>query len=180
MIRISSKTVVAVLAVFTLMGFSVYAFADGGMGYGRHHQGENHHRHGWHHGEYGCAGYGDMMGELSDEDIQKMDDQREAFFKSTTNLRRKIYQKRLALESELAKNNPDAKNATNIQKEISDLNAQIDQKRIEHMIEMKKINPDLGVGLMWPGMMGHGYGRGHRGRGHMMGYGSSSGYPCWQ
>jgi zinc resistance-associated protein len=177
--QISSKTVVAVLAVFTIMGFSVYAFADGGMGYGGHHQGGDHNGYGWHHNEYGCPGYGNMMGDLSDDEIQKMDEQREAFFKSTANLRQKIYQKSLALESELAKNNPDAKNAANIQKEISDLNAQIDQKRIEHMIEMKKINPDLGTGLMGPGMMGHGHGRGHRGEGHMMGYGSSYGYPCW-
>ena len=120
-----------------------------------------------------------MMGDLSDEEIQKMDEQREAFFKSTEDLRLKIYQKRLALESEFAKKNPDAKNAANLQKEISDLRAQIDQKRIAHLLEMKKINPGLGAGFMGPGMMGHGYGRGYRG-GHMMGYGSSSGYPCWQ
>ena len=177
--RIASKILV-VLTVFTVMGFGVYAFADGEMGYGRHHRGGDDQRAGWHYGGYGCPGYGNMMGDLSDEEIQKMDEQREAFFKSTEDLRRKIYQKRLALESEFAKKNPDAKNAENLQKEISDLRAQIDQKRIAHLIEMKKINPGLGAGFMGPGRMGHGYGRGYRGNGHMMGYGSSSGHPCWQ
>jgi Spy/CpxP family protein refolding chaperone len=165
--------ILVVLTVFTVMGFGVYAFAGGGMGYGRHHGG-------WHHGGYGCPGYEDMMGDLSDEDIQKMNKQRETFFKSTEDLRQKIYQKKLAMESEFAKKNPDAKNAANLQKEISDLRAQMDQKRIEHMIEMKKINPSLGTGFMKHGMMGHGYGKGFKENGPMMGYGSSSGHPCRQ
>ncbi len=177
--HIASKILV-ILTVFTVMGFGVYAVADGGMGYGRHYKGQGHHGPGRYHGGYGCPGYGYMTGDLSDEEIQKMDEQREAFFKSTEDLRRKIYQKRLAMESEFAKKNPDAKNAVNIQKEISDLSAQIDQKRIAHLIEMKKINPNLGGGFMGPGMMGHGYGRGYKGSGPMMGYGSSSGHPCRQ
>lgn len=174
----TAKKLLAVLTVFTVMGFGVYGFADQKMDYGRHHD-RDQNGPGWHHGGSGCPGYGYMMGDLSDEDIQKMDEQRKAFFKSTGDLRQKIYQKRLALESEFAKENPDPKNATNLQKEISDLKAQIDQKRIEHMIEMRKINPNMGRGWMGSGMMGHGYGRGHRGSGPM-GYGSSSGHPCWE
>lgn len=166
--HIASKLSV-VLMVITVIGFAAYAFAGGGMGYGRYH-GERgyhdewgHHGYGMHHGGYGCPGSGYMKGDLGDEEIQKMDEQREAFFKSTEDLRQKIYEKRLALESEFAKKSPDAKNATNLQKEISDLRAQIDQKRIDHMLEMKKVNPNLG--------------RGHRGSGRM-GYGSSYGRPC--
>ena len=177
--RIASKILVA-LTVFTVMGFGVYAFAGEGMGYGRHHSERGHHGSEWNNGDYGCPGYGYMKGDLSDEEIQKMDEQREAFFKSTEDMRLEIYQKRLALESEFAKKNPDAKNAANLQKEISDLKAQIDQKRIAHLIEMKKINPGLGAGFMGPGMMGHGYGRGYKGNGSMMEYGSSSGHPCRQ
>jgi len=177
--RIASK-ILAVLTVFTVMGFGAYAFAGGGMGYDRHHAGWDRHGSEWQDGGYGCPGYGGyMMGNLSDEDIQKMDEQREAFFKSTEDLRQNIYQKRLALESEFAKENPDPKKAANLQKEISDFKAQIDQKRIEYMIEMRKINPNLGTGLMGSGMMGHGYGGGYGGSGPM-GYGSSSGHPCWK
>jgi zinc resistance-associated protein len=177
--RIASKILV-VMTVLTVIGLGVYAFADGGMGYSRHHGGRDHHGSEWQGGGYGCPGYGSMMGNMSDEEIQKIDAQREAFFKSTEDLRQNIYQKRLALESEFAKKNPDAKNAANLQKEISDLKAQIDQKRIAHLIEMKKINPGLGAGFVGPGMMGHGYGRGHKGNGPVMGSGSSSGHPCRQ
>lgn len=178
--KCNAKKVLAALTIFTVMGFGAHTTADAGMGYGRYHDERGHHGPGWHHGGYECPGYGYMTGDLSEEDIQKMDEQREAFFKSTEDLRQELYQKRLALESEFAKKNPDPKNAVKLQKEISDIRAQMDQKRIEHMIEMKKINPGLGTGYMGPGMMGYGYGKGYRGHGPMMGYGSSSGRPCWQ
>ena len=38
----------------------------------------------------------------------------------------------------MAKKNLDTQSAVSLQKEISDLRARIDQKRIEHMIEMRK------------------------------------------
>ena len=51
--RIASKILV-VLTIVTIMGFGVYAFADSGMGYGRHHGEQDHHGPGWQGGEYGC------------------------------------------------------------------------------------------------------------------------------
>ena len=95
--QITSKILI-VLTVFTVMGFGVYAFADEEMSYGRYHGGWGHHGHRWHHGGYGCPGYGYMTGDLSDEEIQKMNEQRKVFFKSTEDLRQNLYQKRLALE----------------------------------------------------------------------------------
>jgi zinc resistance-associated protein len=176
--RTTSKLFV-ILMVISVIGFGGYAFAGQETGYGPPYRGWEHHGPGWHHGEYGYPGYGYMMGNLSDEEIQKMDNQREAFFKSTEDLRQKLYQKRLALESEFAKKNPDAKIAANLQNEISNLKAQIDQKRIEYLLEMKKINPGFGTGWMGPGRMGYGYGGRFRGNGPM-GYGSFTGQPCWQ
>jgi zinc resistance-associated protein len=176
---IASKIIV-VLTVFTVLGFGTYAFADSGMGYGRHHGRRDFHEPRWQGDGYGCPGYGYMEGDLSDEDLQKLDEKREAFFKSTQDLRQNMYQKQLALESELAKKNPNAKIAADLQKEISDLRSQMDQKRVELMIEMKKLNPDFGRGWMGHGMMGYGFDRGYRGHGPMMGYGPSFDRPCWQ
>jgi zinc resistance-associated protein len=205
--RCTASKVLVVLTVFSLMAFGGYAFAGQEMGDGPHNREWGHHGPGWHHGDDGYPGYGYMMGRLSDEQIQKMDKQRETFFRSTEDLRQQIYQKRLALESEFAKKNPDAKSASNLQKQISELRARIDQKKIEYLLEMKKIDPNLGEGWMRPGMMGYGYGRGWMrpgmmgygyGRGWMrpgvmgygygrgyrgngpMGYGPFAGHPCWQ
>ena len=126
-----------VLTIVAVIGFGTYAFAGWGMGY-------DHHGPGWHHGGYGYPGTGNMMGNLSDEEIQKMDAQREAFFNSTEDLRQNVYEKELALQSEFAREKPDTKKAASLQKDISELQAQIDQKRIDHMVEMKKINPNAG------------------------------------
>ena len=103
-----------------------------------------------------------MRGNLSDDDVAALEKEREAFFKATENLRQDIYAKRLALRSELAKKDPDVKNAQDLQKAISDLEAKIDQERVDHMIKMKKINPNAG--------RGYGSGRGH---------GRGGGY-CWR
>ena len=163
--NVTSKLLV-VLTVFAVVGFGVYAFADGGMGYGKNRGGWDHHGPGWRQGGSGCPGYGGyMMGDLSDEEIQKMDQQRKAFYNANKDSKQNIYQKRLELESEFAKKTPDAKKAAGIQKEISDLQARIDQNRVDHIIEMKKIDPDAG--------------RGFRGNGPMRG-GSSYGRPCRQ
>jgi Spy/CpxP family protein refolding chaperone len=147
-----------ILTIVAVIGFGTYAFAGWGMGY-------DHHGPGWHHGGYGYPGTGNMMGNLSDEEIQKMDAQREAFFKSTEDLRQKVYEKELALQSEFAREKPDTKKAASLQKDISELQAQIDQKRIDHIVEMKKINPNAG--------------RRYTDRGGM-GNGSSYGGYCWR
>jgi len=106
--------------------------------------------------------------ELSAEERKKLDEQRNTFFKATDDLRQKSYSKRLELQSEFAKKNPDTGKAASLQKELSNLKAQIDQKRIGHLIEMQKINPNAGRGFA---------GRGGRG---FMRSGPAFGGPCWR
>lgn len=122
-------------------------------------------------GQYGAGpgrgfGWGNCPGwvgsELSNEDIQQLEEQRAAFFKETEALRNDIYQKRLELRSELAKDNPDVEKAKKLQSEISEIRSQLDQKRMDHMISLKKINPNLGRGYMGQGPRGKGFGRGPR------------------
>lgn len=66
----------------------------------------------------------------------------------------------------MAKPEPDAGKASQLQKEISGLQSQFDQKRIEHTVEMRKLNPNAGRGYMY----------GNR----MMGGKSYRGGYCWQ
>ena len=152
MMKNMKNTALIVLTVVAVVGFGTYAFADWGMG---------HHRYGWgqddpgyHHRGRGGPGYGYMMEDLSDDDIEMLKKERESFFKTTEDLRQDIYTKELELKSELSKKAPDAEKAVKLQKDLSDLEAKIDQKRIGHMIKMKKINPNAGRGP------GPGWGRG--------------------
>jgi len=154
--RKSIKKVLITVAALAIVGFGVNAFADWGMGYG--HMGGGHRGAGWHH----SSGYGPgYKGNLSETDIETMQKERQAFFSATEDLRRERYQKELALRSELAKENPDTQKATDLQKEISKFNSELDQKRLEHMIAMRKINPNAGRGFSdnHPMSRGQGYGK---------------------
>jgi Spy/CpxP family protein refolding chaperone len=137
----------------------VFAFAHGGMGW----SGWDHHGQGWHHRGYYGSGYDDQM---SKEQFKQFEQKREAFFKDTQDLRTKLYDKERELQKELSKDDPDAAKASGLQKEISELQSQLDQKRINHMVEMRKLAPNTNRGFM-------------RG-GPMMGYGPRSGGYCWQ
>ena len=161
----SNTTVKKGLIVFTIVaviGFGAYAFAHMGLGYG--HQGWMHPGEGMHHSWYGEPQYG-YPGNLSEEEINAIDKERTGFFRATEDLRGDIYSKQLELRSELAQNDPDTQKAMRLQKEISGLEAKLDQKRLDHMIKMRTLSPDTGRGFMG---------------GYHMGYGNSSFDSCWR
>ncbi len=160
-----------VLAIVAVLGIAVTSFAGWGRGHGGYdgdHMGPGYGMHrGWGDGPRGYGGSG-YQSDLSDEEIARIDKERQAFFVATSEFREKLYQKELELRSELAKKDPDAKKAVSLQKEISDLEGQLDQKRVEHRIKMQKENPgffaDRGRGYRHGGP-GMGMGRGFHGRG---------------
>ena len=116
-----------------------------------------------------CLPLGSWRGRLSQEERKMLDTEREAFFDATVDLRRSIYQKKMELKSEMAKNPLDTERALAVQKELSELKSQMAQKRLEHRIKLRQSYPDLGP---W---MGKGKGRGSGG-----GYGGRGGCPRWQ
>ena len=156
---------IIVLTVVAIFGISTLAFADWGRGYG-HMMGRGDWGPGRHHmGGYGY-GQGGYYGNLSDEEIAKLDQQRSEFFKATENIRQKLYEKELALRSELAKENPDISKASGLQSEISKLQSDLDQKGLDYEIQARKSSPN--------------YSRGYGGYGPMMGYGPRGrGYCAW-
>jgi Spy/CpxP family protein refolding chaperone len=167
-----------ILSAIGLLGFTAPATADWGMGYG-HHYGWGNQLPGWHHGGYEGPGFG-YWSNLSEEDIQKLEKERLEFFEATQDLRSKIYQKILELRSEIAKENPDTKKAAELQTEISKLKSVLDQKRLNHILKIRKISPDMGMGFGGGyGMMGS-WGRGGYGmmRRDMMGRGGYGGGFC--
>jgi Spy/CpxP family protein refolding chaperone len=152
--------VLVALAVIGLIGYAADSFAWGrGGGYGM----------GPGSGNCPRAGFGGpgMAGNLTDEEIATVQKERNAFLESTLELRERHYQKELELKAELAKQNPDAKKATELQKEVSGLENELDQKRLEQRLKMKKDHPKIyGKGF------GGGFGRGMGpGRGMGMGMG---------
>jgi Spy/CpxP family protein refolding chaperone len=173
----SGKIFIAVLfvAVFAIAATSFAGWGrGGGRGWGGNCQGQG--------SGYGPKGYGGQgyQSNLSDEESNKLNQERQAFFEATSDLREQLYQKELELRSELTKPEPDAKKAAGLQKEISGLESDLDQKRLEQRIKMRKDFPQLGF-------RGQGYGRGRSGMGRGMMYGGGNcfgggGYgpgSCW-
>jgi len=148
----SKMIIVAMVVAFLAIG--AYAFADWEGGYGMMGWG---HPRGGYMGGGGGPGY---RGDLSEEDYKKLDDQMQTFYRETESIRQKIYEKELALRTELEKENPDSKTATDLQKELSELQAEFNQKRIEHMISVRRANPDVNKGFMGRGGRG-GFGPGY-------------------
>jgi len=153
---------ITVLAIAGIVGFAATSFAGWGRGGGNcGGQGS-----GW--GQKGVAP-SDYQGNQSDEQITRLDKERQAFFEETRNLRENLYQKELELRSELAKEDLDAQKAAGLQAEISGLTAQLDQKRIDHRIKLQKDNPEFFAGRGY-GRDGRGMGRGFNGQGMGRGF----------
>jgi Spy/CpxP family protein refolding chaperone len=138
-----------VIGIVALLGIGVNAFAGWGKGW---HRGP-----GWHRGGWGMEnpGYGYN---LSDEEIKALEKERQAFYNETESIRQDLYAKDLELRSELAKETPDVQKAARLQTEISKLESQLDQKRVDHLIKMRKLNPNAGRGRGFMGSGGMGYG----------------------
>jgi Spy/CpxP family protein refolding chaperone len=130
---------VVVVAVVVLIGSGVSAFA--GMGKGAGNPGM-------------CA----ANANLTDDQIKKMESERAAFLLATKDIRQQINEKRQTLQAELTKQTPDTSTCASIQKEVSDLQSQFDQKRLTHILEMKKIDPNFTEGKGMGHGMGHGMG----------------------
>lgn len=160
--NIRTNKIWIVLAVAAVIGIGTFAYADWGSGYGYQGRMYGHQGYGYHHGMgayKGCP----YSNDLSDEQIAALEKESEAFWTATKDLRKNIYDKELALRDELAKEKPDAKKASALQKEISELEGTFDQKRVEHIIRMKEIAPDAGGGRSYSMRGRGGYGRYHGG-----------------
>jgi zinc resistance-associated protein len=157
--HVTAKTIMVLITVL-VMGTAGSALAY--RGWGGHGRGDgecSEDGNGWKRGGEHRYGYG--MENMSREDIEQMTQLRQAFFNDTKTLRSDLRSKALELQSELAKENPALETVKSLQKELSALEAQMDQKRIEHQLAMRKVNPDAGRGFE----MGYGPrgGRGEKG-----------------
>jgi len=154
---------IMVLTVVAIFGIATLALAGWGPGYG-YMMGPGGWGPGWYHsGGYGY-GQGVYYGNLSAEDMTRLDQQRSEYFKATENLRQQLYEKELALRSELAMENPDTGKAAGLEREISKLQGEIDQKRQDYDTQAGNTGPN--------------YNSGYGGYGPMMGYGPGGGGYC--
>jgi len=116
--------------------------------------------------EYGPRGGYDNF---TAEQREQLDALHKKFYDETVQLRKDLRDKRIELHDLLDTENPDVEKAKAIQSEISTIQAKMAQKRVEFMVEKRKIAPDAGYGRGFGRHMGFAQSRG--------GYGPGS---CWR
>ncbi len=142
--KTSKLTITLTIASVVLLIGAGLAFAHGGAGYGGYgRMGRSYGGHMMDNPGYGphMRGYG-AWGDLSDEDAAKLEEARSRFYKATQELRGNIEEKSVVLRNEMIKDNPDTDKVMKLQKELSALEAEFDQKAVQHRLEMNKLAPE--------------------------------------
>lgn len=178
------KKMIVALMVVALVATAGMAMAQGwgrGMGYGSGYgPGPDAPCYGPGYGPRGS--YGPALN-LTAEQNQKIQAMSESFFKETLPLRNEMQVKQLELRTLWAQTNPDQEKILAKQKEVNALRAQLQEKRTQHQLEMRKVltpEQQAQLGAYGPGF-GPGFGpgmgmRGGFGPGRGMGY---AGCPRW-
>jgi Spy/CpxP family protein refolding chaperone len=97
---------------------------------------------------------------LSKEDAAALEAARERFRSETRELRDAIEQKQLDLRKEMVNDTIDTAKATSIQKELSQLKSELEQKAFAHRLEVRQLLPqDVDGREYGRGGFGRGYGR---------------------
>jgi len=128
---------VVIGAAVMMMGMSVNAIAGmgkGGMG-------------------------GTTTSNLTDAQISQLESEQKAFMESTQELRQQLKEKNSSLRFEQSKKAPDTAKIASLQKDVTALRSQLDQKHQAHISAMKQIDPNFTEGK------GKGAGMGGRGPG---------------
>jgi Spy/CpxP family protein refolding chaperone len=122
---------------------------------------------------------GSMYGvNLTQDQSAKMNSLHQSFAKETADLKTKIYQKQLDLNSLLLEQTPDAAKISALQKEISGLQLQLNEKSVSYQLEARKVLTPEQLAQLPAGCtfgFGNVTGRG-QGYGCGMGPGCGSGY----
>jgi len=161
----------SITAFILTLGAAGLAFAHGGFGgygYGGHMMGP-----GYGYGHMmgpGMMGYGHHMGwgrdresaGLTQEQADRLEAARESFYRETRDLRNQIYDRSEQIHREFSKENPDRSRVQDLQKELSQLESELAQKRLDYQLKTRDIAPES---------EGDFAGRGN--------YGPGAGY-CWR
>ena len=108
---------------------------------------------------------------LTEEQTAKIQELRIAFFKDTAGLRSDVYKKEQDLDVLMLEKTIDAEKAKKLQDEISGLQAQIAQKRLQGLLAARKLLTPAQIAQLTPG---YNLGFGPLGRGGGMGPGGKA------
>jgi len=92
---------------------------------------------------------------LNPDELERLEKERKAFFEETAGIRKKIFEKKLALRDALVKKPTDGGELRKLRREILILKSQLNKKRYAFIKKMSQINPKASVGYYERGIMGN-------------------------
>jgi zinc resistance-associated protein len=157
------KRMFAVLGIIALIGMlSAPLFAQGPGGKGTGPMGQ---------GNPNCPRYQASKSNLTDQQVKQLDALHQKFIDETAPIRTELCAKKGELRIMLTTSSPDKDKALALQKEISELKAKMAEARLNHLFEVRKIDPNA--------TFGRGHGRGGFGPHSRHGKGTGRGMgPC--
>jgi zinc resistance-associated protein len=114
---------------------------------------------------------------LTVDQQQKLNSLYQIYWKNVAPLNTKLNQKQLEMNSLLLEQNPDQSKVANLQKELSGLQSNLNNRRINYQLEAKKILTSEQIAQLPPGCS-LGFGTMMRGYGPGYGCGRGPGYGC--
>ena len=111
---------------------------------------------------------------LTQEQTAKLQELRNGFFKDTTGLRSDIFKKEQDMDALMLEKAIDAEKAKKLQEEISNLQGQMSQKRLQAQLDARKMLTPEQISLLPPGC-NMGFGQGGKGCGFEPGCGKGPG-----
>ena len=145
-----TKATIGLMAFGLIVTIAAVAFAHGG--YGRHMDEYGGHMMGPGYGGGHMMGFGPGYGPhmrgyggwdtLSEADAAKLDAARDGFFRETRELRGRIDDARIALRSEMDKDQPNEDKVIQLQKQLSEMQSEFDQKSLAFELKIGKRVPE--------------------------------------
>jgi len=157
-----SIIIISSFLMVALVSGSAFAWGHGrgqGMGYGYNQD---------------CPQYGGqgVINDLSKDQKDALNTLRQEFIDDTYELRAAKFQKRQEIRMLMQTSSPDRAKLGKLSQEITDLQKQVRDKRIDFLLAAKKIAPELGMGKWFD--QGRGKGPGKGGQRGFQGQGN-----CW-
>ncbi len=160
-----SIIIISSLLIVALVSGSAFAWGQGkcqgrgqGMGYGDNQDCPRN------------GGQGDFN-DLSKDQRDALSALRQGFIDETYELRSAKFAKRQEMRMLMETSEPDRAKLGKLSQELTDLQKQIRDKRIDFMLAAKKVSPELGMGKGFGQGRGEGSGRGDQGGCQGQGYG---------
>ncbi|PID78189.1 MAG: hypothetical protein CSB21_01825 [Deltaproteobacteria bacterium] len=141
-----AKKIITTITITTILIAGLFSYS-----YAMHGKKEYHGGKGYHHGMGYNGGHGNMgfynnmtcFGNFTDKEREHIADEIKKIKNETRELRKELFNKRMALEEQICSDSPDTKKIKSLREDLDVLRDALKMKRIKFMKKMYKAHPEM-------------------------------------